>query len=137
MCKVFSFRDCVFVPKRTSVTFICRNGKIFFYILRMGLDIFSPPSCVSCLEDSVWSRSRIRCGSYAVLLHATRTRPPSHRDAFSVRSDGWFLDSVSWHIINLLPDRSREAVHYSFAWTKAVLHLKSRLLVEMLESHLK
>lgn len=43
LSEVFSFRDCVFVLKRTSVTFICRNGKIFFYILNMGLDVFSPP----------------------------------------------------------------------------------------------
>lgn len=31
------------MPKRTSVTFICRNGKIFFYILNIGLDVLSSP----------------------------------------------------------------------------------------------
>lgn len=38
------------MPKRTSVTFICRNGKIFFYILRMGLDVFSPPLVSAALR---------------------------------------------------------------------------------------
>lgn len=84
------------VPERTSVTFICRNGKLFSCFLKIGLAVWGVPfsflllpSCVGCLRT-------VRGAHRApVLLHATRTRPPSHRDAFTVRSDGGFLYSVS------------------------------------------
>lgn len=112
------------MPQRTSVTFVCRNGKIFFSILT--LDLVAPPPPPPPLVSATL---RTVCGSDAVLLHATQARPQSHRDAFTARRDGRVLSPFPG-VSATYGGREGAGTRRS-AWTPAASNVKSGLLLEI------
>lgn len=110
---------------RTSLTFIYRNGKIFFTHLLIPTETFffffqSRYPSSSFFEDSVRSRSCSHCMSRAYLIACRRDGGKSVRDAFMFSTGGWF--SQLW--IGIRGTCSRLSPHmcsffFSQTWTDA------------------